>query len=178
MSFNLDSWYDSISKNDVLFTYKGAITSELITDSLEIIENKLQESDNNPKQTKKLYNVLVESLQNLYHHSENYQLNGTPKKYAVFSITRNGDNFKVTTGNFIKKDKIHFIKDRIEQLNSLSPEEVKALYKMVLNNEEFSEKGGGGLGMIDIVKRTDSKLEYCFEPFSDDFYFFIFGFNV
>lgn len=178
MSFSIDTWYDSICKNDVLFTYKGDISSELISDSLEMIENKLLESNNNPKQTKKLYNVLVESLQNLYHHSENYQLNGTPKKYVVFSILKIGENYKVITGNFIKKDRIHFIKDRIEQLNSLSPEEIKALYKMVLSNEEFSEKGGGGLGMIDIVKRTESKLDYCFEQFSDEIYFFIFGFNV
>ncbi|OFX50266.1 MAG: hypothetical protein A2046_12150 [Bacteroidetes bacterium GWA2_30_7] len=178
MSFSLDSWYDSISKNDVLFTYKGSISSELIADTLEMIENKLQEIDNNSRQTKKLYNVLVESLQNLYHHSEQYQFNGNPDKYAIFSVLKYGENFKVITGNFIKKDKIHFIKDRIEQLNSLSHEEIKALYKMVLNNEEFSEKGGGGLGMIDIVKRTDSKLEYCFEQFSEEYYFFIFGFNV
>lgn len=178
MSFSLDTWYDNISKNDVLFTYKGTITSELITDSLEIIENKLQESNFNPKQIKKLYNVLVESLQNLYHHSDLYQLNGTPCKYVAFTILKQGDSFKVITGNFIKKEKIHFIKDRIEQLNSLSNEEIKALYKMVLNNDEFSEKGGGGLGMIDIVKRTDSKLEYCFEEFAEDIYFYIFGFNV
>ncbi|OFX19939.1 MAG: hypothetical protein A2033_19020 [Bacteroidetes bacterium GWA2_31_9] len=178
MSFSLDTWYDNLSKSDVLFTYKGAITSELITDSLEIIENKLQESNFNPKHTKKLYNVLVESLQNLYHHSDLYKFNGTPSKYVVFTILKQGDSFKVITGNFIKKDKIHFIKDRIEQLNSLSNEEIKALYKMVLNNDEFSEKGGGGLGMIDIVKRTDSKLEYCFEKFAEDIYFYIFGFNV
>jgi len=43
---------------------------------------------------------------------------------------------------------------------------------MVLNNGEMSDKGGGGLGMIDIARKTGEKLNYNFMPVDDSYSFF------
>jgi hypothetical protein len=45
---------------------------------------------------------------------------------------------------------------------------------MVLNNEEFSAKGGGGLGLIDIVRRTENKIEFDFQKINNIFSFYFF----
>ena len=70
MSFNLKEYYSNLSKGDVILAYKGSITSELINDILEGVEKKLEEADADSKLRKKIYNILVESLQNLFHHIE------------------------------------------------------------------------------------------------------------
>ena len=49
---------------------------------------------------------------------------------------------------------------------------------MILNNKEFSEKGGGGLGMIDIARKTGSKYEYNFYPVGEDYIFFELMINI
>ena len=38
---------------------------------------------------------------------------------------------------------------------------------------ELSSKGGAGLGLIDIAKKTGNKFEYHFLPIDDNFSFFI-----
>jgi hypothetical protein len=64
------------------------------------------------------------------------------------------------------------LKEKIDKINSLSKDELKDFYKFVLNNQTFSEKGGGGLGLIDMARKTGNKLEYQFSSFNPEFDFF------
>jgi predicted O-methyltransferase YrrM len=54
------------------------------------------------------------------------------------------------------------VKDRIDQVNSLNAEELKALYKQARLNSRISEVGGAGLGFIDVARKTENKLEFAF----------------
>ena len=55
---------------------------------------------------------------------------------------------------------------------SIVKEELKDYYKQVLNNGEMSLKGGGGLGMIDIARKTGQKLHYNFQNIDNKVSFF------
>ena len=49
------------------------------------------------------------------------------------------------------------------------------LYKRVLNEENFSEKGTGGLGFIDIARKTGGeKLRYKVQAVTQDVSYFTF----
>jgi len=175
MSFNLQEWYDNMNNDNVVFSFRGAITAELITDVLSTVEQKLEEINENPKLKKKVYNVLVEALQNLFHHIDippDKELLQLDDRFAIFFLSKIDDSYRITTGNFIKMEKYQILKDRLDQINYLSQDELKSLYKLILNNEEFSDKGGGGLGMIDIARKTGNKLKYTFFDFNKDYNFF------
>jgi hypothetical protein len=175
MSFNLQEYYSNLSKGDVILAYKGSITSELINDILEGVEKKLEEADADSKLRKKIYNVLVESLQNLFHHIENTH-EGLEEpldpKFGVLVVTREQDIYRVTTGNFINSRRIKFLKEKIDKINSLSKDELKDMYKFILNHQKLSAKGGGGLGLVDIARKSGNKLEYEFFNYNDNYYFF------
>lgn len=176
MAFDVNKWYNENNAGDVLYAYKGEVTSDLITSLLDKIEERLDERNEAPKVRKKLYNILVESLQNLYHHSSELkdQKSEICKENTVFIFKFAGDSFYVITGNFVESKRISYLKDRIDQINHLSKDELKALYKLILNNEEFSEKGGGGLGMIDIARKSEKKLKYQFHETNNSFHYFCF----
>ena len=176
MSFDINEYYTNLNGGDVLLAYKGSITSDLISNVLEVVETKLEDLSEGSKVRKKVYNVLVESLQNLYHHVEdmpdNVQYKFDPK-FGILVITRISNNsYKISTGNFISSNKIKLLKDKIDKINSLSIDELKDMYKFILNHQKLSAKGGGGLGLVDIARKTGSKLEYSFENFNNDYYFF------
>jgi frataxin-like iron-binding protein CyaY len=160
----------------VLLAYKGSITSELINDVLEAVEEKLEEGNEEGKTRKKLYNVLVESLQNLYHHIEETHEGieeDLDPKFGILVIEREEEGeYKVITGNFINSSKINFLKEKINKINSLSKDELKDMYKFILNHQKISTKGGGGLGLIDIARKTGKKLVYNFYPYNDKYSFF------
>ena len=175
MSFNIREYFDGLSKGDVVIAYKGSITSDLINDVLEAVEKKLDEANEEGKTRKKIYNVLVESLQNLYHHIEETHEGIEEEldpKFGVLVIAREDGEYKVITGNFVNSSKIKYLKEKIDKINSLNKDELKDMYKFILNHQKLSAKGGGGLGLVDIARKTGSKLVYSFYNYNDNYYFF------
>lgn len=175
MSFNINEYYSKISQGDVLLAYKGSITSELINEVLEAVEEKLEKVNEAGKTRKKLYNVLVESMQNLYHHIEETH-NGVDEdlepKFGILIVEREADQYKVVTGNYINTKKVQFLKEKIDKINSMTKDELKDMYKFILNHQKISAKGGGGLGLVDIARKTGKKMIYEFFPYNEDYSFF------
>lgn len=175
MSFNFDAYYKKMNTGDIILSYKGSITTEMINNTLEIVESRIGESSEDVRLRKKVYNVMVESLQNLYHHTDELpeDIRGEFEgHFGVVVVAREGKGIRVTTGNFIKSDKIKRLKDKIDKINSMSADELKDMYKFILNHQKFSDKGGGGLGLIDIVRKTGSRLNYSFQNYNNEYYFF------
>lgn len=175
MSFNLDDFYKQLTTGEVVLSFKGSITSEIINGILESIENKLAETNEEGKIRKKMYNVLVECLQNLYHHIEDLPKEVTgldDRKFGLLVINKHDSGYKITTGNFVSSGRIKPLKDKIDKINSLTQDELKDMYKFILNHQKLTAKGGGGLGLVDIARKTGNKLEYGFQNISKDYYFF------
>lgn len=175
MSFDVNEYYSKLNGGDVLMAFKGNISSELISNVLEVVESRMDDFNENSKIRKKVYNVLVESLQNLYHHIEVLpeEMHGQfGSKFGILVISRKEDKYKISTGNFVLQDKVDVLKNKIDKINSMGKEELKDMYKFILNHQRLSEKGGGGLGLVDIARKTGNKLDYTFEKFDDNFYFF------
>jgi asparagine synthetase A len=172
--------YDKMERNNILLSFKGEITSDLLTSILQIMENKMDNMQEEPKMKKKVYNVLVECLQNLYHHLDDVpDTNNMDKiRSAIFMIGKMDSKYSIFTGNYILNENIHGLKSRLDEVNSLSKEELKEYYKKVLNNGEMSLKGGGGLGMIDIARKTGEKLDYNFLEIDNKVSFFTLNIKI
>ena len=105
-------------------------------------------------------------------------IKGDKNRSAIFMIAKNSGAYNIITGNYILNENIHGLKTRLDEVNSLSKEELKDYYKSVLNNGEMSLKGGGGLGMIDIARKTGEKLEYDFLEIDNKVSFFTLNIKV
>ena len=173
MTLDIYDFYDKMERNNIMLSFKGDITSELLTSILQIMESKLDNLQEEPKIKKKVYNVLVECLQNLYHHMDEVNVEEDARvKSAIFMIGKIDGNYDIITGNYIKSENVPGFKKRLDDINALSKEELKDYYKSVLNNGTMSDKGGGGLGMIDIARKTGQKLDYNFMLVDDKYSFF------
>jgi hypothetical protein len=170
--------YDKMERNNILLSFKGEITSELLTSILQIMENKMDNMQEEPKMKKKVYNVLVECLQNLYHHLDEVNETDDKIRSAIFTIGKLDNKYSIITGNYILNENISGLRNRLDEVNSLSKEQLKEYYKKVLNNGEMSLKGGGGLGMIDIARKTGEKLEYNFLEIDNKVSFFTLNIKV
>ena len=170
---DLFDFYDKMERHNILLSFKGDITSDLLTSILHIMESKMDDMQEEPKTKKKVYNVLVECLQNLYHHMDEAQMEGAERsRSAIFMIGKQDNAYTIFTGNYILNENVNGLKGRLDEVNSLSKEELKDYYKQVLNNGEMSLKGGGGLGMIDIARKTGQKLHYNFQSIDNKVSFF------
>ncbi len=177
LKFNIEDWYKENTQHDTILNYKGDVSGDYINILLKSLDEKLS-NISNIKTRKRIYNAFVESIQNLYHHVDNppeffkfnnYEVNNN---FGIIILSKIDDKYKISTGNFIHKDKIKLIRDRIEQINMLSDKELRSVYIGIMGNGKFSEKGGGGLGMLDIVRKTKNQMKFNFYNYSDDYVFF------
>ena len=89
-------FYDKMERNNIMLSFKGDITSELLTSILQIMEFKLDNMQETPKVKKKVYNVLVECLQNLYHHLDDVEEEQEEKiRSAIFMIGKLNDEYNI-----------------------------------------------------------------------------------
>lgn len=175
MSFDIKEYYERLSGSNVLLSYQGNITSEVINTILEQVELKLDSIKEDNKLRKKLYNVLVEALQNLYHHVEDLPdgvYENLKSKFGSIIINKLDKEYKISSGNFISSNRIKMLKDKLDKINSLTQDELKDMYKFILNHQKLTAKGGGGLGLVDIARKTGNKFDYSFHNVNNEFYFF------
>ena len=177
---NIHDFYNMMEDGNIMLSFKGEVTSDLLTSILQIMESKMEVLDESPKIKKKVYNILVECLQNLYHHiDEDDTLTAANEKSALFMIRKSDEgDYSIMTGNYIANENVEHLKSRLDKINSMDKEELKDYYKEVLNNGEMSAKGGGGLGMIDIARKSGKKLDYSFLNVDQTFSFFSLIVNI
>jgi len=175
MGFDVENYFAEKTEGSPIVYYKGDINPDLINKVLDTVEDKMIKGNENSKLRKKVYNVLVESLQNLYHHVDR-----TPDefedqlsyKFGILSVNKVTGGYKIVTGNFVRNDLVESLEEKIKRINRASHDEITELYKFILNHQRISSKGGGGLGLVDIARKTGNKLNYSLTEYNDKFYFF------
>ncbi|MEA3445951.1 MAG: SiaB family protein kinase [Bacteroidota bacterium] len=173
MNIDVKELFRDFYKGDILYEYEGDITNNSIDIVLSTIEEKLNTLNVKPGLRKKAFRVIVESIQNLYHNipEKPPESSKTSDKFGVFVISLHDNCINIASGNFIKRDKIQILKARFDQVNSLTAEEIKYIYREILNSGEFTDKGGAGLGLLDIARKTGNELTYYFHDYNDEFGF-------
>ncbi len=90
---------------------------------------------------------------------------------VVYSKLDSG--YTVTTGNVMPTSNINSLQSRLDEINKLDPNEIRSVYRQMLSNSESSSKGGAGLGLIEMAKKTGNKLDYDFISVDNDNSYFI-----
>ena len=75
---------------------------------------------------------------------------------------------------YSRNQSINDLKIKLEEINNLETKEIRNVYRQMLSSAEFSTKGGAGLGLIEMAKKTGNKLDYDFVPLDDELFIFYF----
>ena len=157
--------------NNTLLSHYGNITPEYIDGVIEVVNS----FDEKPALIRKISFLIVESLQNVVHHSDK-DSNGDTKSY--FELIKNGESYTIKTGNLISKENTDKLEKRLDCVTHLTEEEVKEKITNSLKNDNLSEKGGGNIGLLSIKKRTGDGMSYKIEIFKDNFNFIHFEIKI
>ena len=160
-------------RSATLVDFEGAITFGTI----EMLLNRLRvapdfEGLSKPVR-KRLYSVFVESIDNMFKYG--VKQNGGARNLARpprISVVREGELFKVRSGNLVVNDDIGDLKFKIDRVNQLNNEALKSLYEEVINKESRASDTGAGLGLITMAMRTAADIDYTFESINNDYSFF------
>lgn len=164
-------------ENKLILVYEGEFTQDIVKSVLTMAEKNLDHVGEEYNVKKKVFNVAVECLQNICKHADK-ALQNNAEKSAIFMISKHVGYYKVVSGNTIDNDTIFSLRGKLELINSLDKEGLKQLYKDMLLSTELSDRGGAGLGFIDIARKSGHKLEFHFEPIDNTTSFFCFSTKI
>lgn len=163
--------HKSMVNHDLILVYEGEFTQEITKSVLAMAERNMDSSGEESAIKRKVFNVMVECLQNVVKHADQLN-NNNPNHNAVFMVGKHEEQYTIISGNPIKDENIHIVKDKIEQINGLDKDGLKQLYKEIIKSTEISEKGGAGLGFVDMARKSGQPLEYDFEKMDNGLSFF------
>lgn len=156
---------------NIIVAYNGVIDEKLLEAVYGMMDKHLEERKTPTDKRKKVFHVLVESLQNVFHHhTENEAFNVNTK--AGFVIKYHADVYTIITGNNVSTSIIPSLTEKLEKVNSLSPADLRIHYQESLANTELSDKGGAGLGIIEMARKSGNKLKYEFTKMNSEYAFF------
>ena len=162
----------------LILVYQGEFTQESTKSILAMAERNLDTTGEDSSIRRKVFNVMVEALQNIVKHSDVLVDGATRNQSAIFLIGRDDSRYSVMSGNPIQKNNISRLKSTLEKINGLDKDGLKELYKEIIKNTTISEKGGAGLGFVDMARKSGEKLEYEFPDMNTDYAFFCLKVNV
>lgn len=164
----------------LILVYDGDFTQETTKSILSMAERNLDSSGEDSGTKRKVFNVMVEALQNIVKHSseQGLQAGSLVSKSAIFMISKDDKRYCVMTGNPIPKANVTGLTKNLEDLNSKDKEGLKEMYKDIIKNTQISEKGGAGLGFVDMARKSGEKLEFSFSSMDADYDFFCLKVNI
>ncbi len=167
-AFNL---FSRVQQQDFEYVYRGFFTHNITKKILLLADLNIQKSVSRATIQKRIYYIMVEGLQNITRHQDELE-EGNEKYPGIFAIQRQKDRYFVTTGNLVLNERIPDLKEKIKKINSLDKDELKKFHKEILRSGAISDKGGAGLGLIEMARKSGNKLVASFELINENYSYF------
>lgn len=141
-----------------IISYKGPLSHDKIISLGEDFNSKMSDIFT-PKQIKNIFFCVNEFLQNIYNYSEEKIIDGDKEtRVGYIDVTLIGNLVEIYSGNRTSVEAFNRVKEKINYYNSLDGEQLKSLKKEKLKEESESTSKGGGIGFLEIVRRTKSPI--------------------
>jgi hypothetical protein len=174
---NLSAIANEMSSNDIILTYQGLLDSNIISDLLDFVEERLKELEIKKPARKKVFLIMLESLQNSFKHGNLRNPDG--KMVTTLALVqKEEEKFELILGNFLLRENKSALESKLKMIDGLSEKELKEKYLEVLSNGEQSDIGGSGLGLMDIARKSGNKLNYRFDEVDDDKCYFTLNIKI
>ena len=149
--------FSLLQREGVILFQKGDFSKEAVLPVLVILEENMRRPENYVR-GKRLFHISVELLQNISRHG--LIVNG--KKEAVFTLSGDEDGFRFSTGNYLTKESADALAAKLDTINGLDADGLTNYYRKSLRESTLNDDDNAGVGLIDIKKFSNNKINYEF----------------
>lgn len=171
------SLYELFPNEKISIAYFGVFSDDITSMLIELCETYLSKNEQSSKLTKKTSFLITESFQNLIRH-------GIIKKDRITELQYNRDFYQISilndaaliiSANVLESQHVEKLDGMIEHINNLDPTELRQLRKNILEEGMLSTKGGAGLGLLEMVRKSSLPLQKKFIPLTHGFSLLLMG---
>jgi hypothetical protein len=182
--FDLLNFRRKITENNIILLFEGKMSQGILVVLVDMLREKLNAADETGEDrmqyiVRKLYAIFVELAQNIQNHSLEREIVGaTSIGSGIIVMRENADFFTISSGNAILSGNADKLTQYCHYLNSLDGDELKKLYKEKLRTTRREGEKGAGIGLIEIMRKSDSLLETAMQALDEQTVFFTLSINL
>jgi len=160
-----------LAENNIYFLWSGHITPDVGKEVISFTETKLTEDDVEASQRRRVFSILVETIENVAKYSPGIE---PEKKFGmpVAMIRLENKTYSLTTGNLILNENIAHLKEILDLINQYDKKGLKELYRKSLSGQTPQTESTGNMGLIDMARKSGSRLAYEFEALNDQYSYY------
>lgn len=166
-------------EKQISIAYMGESNDSVTTQLMGLSESFFQGKTALKQISKRVSYLIAESFQNIIRHGvpQNTETLSNPEP-DFFQITFLADRIIISSKNLIEKENIQNLEDKINHINELSEEALKDIWRQTLNAGKLTPKGGAGLGVIDMARKSGLPLKKKFIHIDESFSQFYLGIEI
>lgn len=178
---NMFDYYNMLKKNKLYIIYSGPLWADGIEGIAEALKRRLKFDKLPLSVFNAVFSVFIEQVNNMLMYSEDKDIFEEGNKNealedvskGIFILGTKGKTYFLQSGNVMKSEQVNLVKNRIDYLNTLDKKGLREFYKQQMKegNDNLESKGAG-LGLIEIARRSSSKIEYEFKQMDHHLTFF------
>ena len=154
-----------------ILKYEGVMTQNVIASCMDNIEAKITHMG----MIGTISTITIEYCQNIMNYSKGLREEDDNNKIVPAGIVEvqyiNNEYYKIIATNIINTDDKEIIESKLIEIQSLDKTEIKKRYRELRRSGKNTHKKGGGIGIYEIAKVSDS-IKYEFTAVKKDKYTF------
>lgn len=139
-----------------LLQYQGQLTSEVRIQLLDLLNCIALFNLGQRPDLKKLVGIALELLDNAQRYNASTDVD--------FNWHIESGVLVVTIRNKASREDAERLVNAVRNIERMSPEEITAAFKAQLMSEGFGDKGGAGLGMLQIARKVGNHIQADIRP--------------
>lgn len=165
--FSMHQFYTDIRKNNISLTFQGIMSQDV----LSLIGMSLKRRPDNEVIAKRLFGIVVELAQNIYHYSASKAYSEKDQReigVGIVTIGEDQDYYIVNSGNLVETVNTAPIIERCDYINGLDDAGLKLFHKEQRRMPQRPDKPGANIGLIELKRRSGNPLEYDVREVDDE----------
>jgi hypothetical protein len=171
---SLFDYYKAVESSKIIIFFKGAMSQNTLIRIGDLIRLPAEEVGEE-NISKRLFAIMVEMAQNILYYSQErefFPLTSTNVGVGIILILQLPTSYEIICGNKVDAKQQERLHAQCSTINSLNPEQLREYYSQQRRAQIHEGSKGGGLGLIDIVRKSKNPLKFSFQPISNEYSFF------
>ena len=145
--------FEALAHEQLAVLYSGRFLDEHTANLITLGEEAVGGADAGKALRSRTAFVMVEAYQNVLRHRAQPQPGGVAD-HSTFMFLHHPPGTGVVTVNAVSPAEVPALQSALQRLHGLGLDELKRLFLRSLQGGERTERGGAGLGLIEMARRT------------------------
>lgn len=180
MKFDIAKYHKLMEQDNICLIYNGPVWADGIEGMAEKLQKRLEYDALPENVAQSIFSVFIEQMNNILLHSAEKEAIDHPidghleiSKGIFILGVQEDKTYIIQSANVVTSEDAESLKKHIDYLNTLDKPELRKFYKEQIKfvNANPNSKGAG-IGMIEIARRTSSKIGYDITPADEGLSYF------